>query len=74
MNEWVGIVNRIRQTRHAGHCGRSEDELICDIFLGIPTHECTCVGWAVKNYIHQLCLDTRCCLEDLPRVMTQRDR
>ena len=29
---------QVRQTRHAGHCWRSRDELIRDVLLWIPTH------------------------------------
>ena len=29
---------QVRQTRHAGHCWRSRDELIRDVLLWNPTH------------------------------------
>ena len=29
---------QVRRTRHAGHCWRSRDELISDVFLWTPTH------------------------------------
>ena len=29
---------KIRLTRHAGHCWRSKDELICDVFLWTSSH------------------------------------
>ena len=29
---------QVRRTRHAGHCWRSRDELIRDVFLWTPTH------------------------------------
>ena len=32
---------KVRRTRHAGHCWRSRDELISDVFLWTPSH-----GWA----------------------------
>ena len=36
--------------------------------------ECDSVGQPViRTYLHQLCGDTRCCLEDLPRMMDNRD-
>ena len=34
----------IRQTRHAGHCGRSRNELICDVLEWTPTYGCTKAG------------------------------
>ena len=33
----------------------------------------TSVGWQAKTYIHQLCTDTGCHLEDLKKVMTNKD-
>ena len=30
---------QVRQTRHAGHCWRSKDELISDVLLWIPTYD-----------------------------------
>ena len=35
---------QVRQTRHAGHCWRSRDELISDVLLWTPTY-----GWAKKQ-------------------------
>ena len=29
---------QVRQTRHAGHCWRSRDELISNVLLWTPTH------------------------------------
>ena len=31
------------------------------------------VSWQAKTYIHRFCVDTGCCLEDLPRAMANRD-
>ena len=31
-------IIQVRQTRHAGHCWRSRDELISDVLLWTPTH------------------------------------
>ena len=47
---------------------RSKDKLISNI-LWTPTHGHSTVGWPPKMYIHQLCANTGCCLQDLPRVM-----
>ena len=64
---------RERRTRHAGHCWRSKDELISDVLLWTPTHGYPSVGRPAKTYIHQLCEDTDCHLEDLPHAMADRD-
>ena len=37
-------------------------------------HMDTNIGEPAKTYIYQLCADTGCCLEDLPREMIDRDR
>ena len=64
---------QVRRTRHAGHCWRSRDELIRDVLLWIPTHGRAKAGWPAQTYIQQLCEDTRCCPEDLPRAMNDRE-
>ena len=62
-----------RRTRHAGHCWRSRDELIKDVHLWTPTHGRAKAGRPARTYILQLCEDTGCCPEDLPRAMTDRE-
>ena len=64
---------QVRRTRHAGHCWRSRDELIRDVLLWIPTHGRTKTGRPARTYIQQLCEDTGCCPEDLPRAMNDRE-
>ena len=64
---------QVRRTRHAGHCWRSRDELIRDVLLWTPTHGCAKAGWPARIYIQQLCEDTGCCPEDLPRAMNDRE-
>ena len=64
---------QVRRTRHAGHCWRSRDELIRDVLLWTPTHGRTKAGRPAWTYIQQLCEDTGCCLEDLPKVMNDRE-
>ena len=64
---------QVRRTRHAGHCWRRRDELIRDVLLWIPTHGRTKVGRPARTYIQQLCEDTGCCPEDLPRAMNDRE-
>ena len=64
---------QVRRTRHAGHCWRSRDELIKDVLLWIPTHGRAKAGRPARTYIQQLCEDTGCCPEDLPRAMNDRE-
>ena len=63
-----------RRTRHAGHCRRSRDELISDVFLWTPTHDRAKAGRPARTYIQQLCEDTGCCPEDLPEAMNDREK
>ena len=49
------------------------DELISNVLLWTPTHGCISFGWPAKTYIHQLCWDTGCSLEDLPGATDDRD-
>ena len=65
---------QVRRTRHAGHCWRSKDELICDVLLWTPTHGCASVGRPARTYIQQLCEDTGCNPEDLPEAMNDREK
>ena len=60
---------QVRQTRHAGHCWRSKDELIRDVLLWTPTHGCAKAGRPARTYIQQLCENAGCCPKDLPRAM-----
>ena len=64
---------QVRRTRSAGHCWRSRDELIRDVLLWIPTHGRAKAGRPARTYIQQLCEDTGCCPEDLPRAMNDRE-
>ena len=64
----------IRQTKHAGHCWRSKDELISDILLQTPSHGQAKAGWPARTYIQRLCADTGFSLEDLPGAMNDRYR
>ena len=64
---------QVRRTRLAGHCWRSRDELIRDVLLWIPTHGRAKAGRPARTYIQQLCEDTGCCPEDLPRAMNDRE-
>ena len=64
---------QVRRTRHAGHCWRSRDELIRDVLLWTPTHGRAKSGRPARTYIQQLCEDTECCPEDLPRAMNDKE-
>ena len=48
------------------------DELIRDVLLWTPTHGRAKAGRPARTYIQQLCEDTGCCPEDLPRAMNDR--
>ena len=63
-----------RQTRHAGHCWRSRDELISDVLLWTPTYGQAKAGRPARIYIQQLCEDTGCSPEDLPEVMNDWEK
>ena len=65
---------QVRQTRHAGHCWRSKDELISDVLLWAPTYGCAKAGWPARTYIQQLCEDTGCKSEDLPEAINDREK
>ena len=64
---------QVRRTRHAGHCGRSRNELISDVFLWTPSHCRAKAGQPAQTYRQQLCEDTGCCPEDLPEAMNDRE-
>ena len=65
---------QVRQTRHAGHCWRSRDELISDVLLWTPTYGRAKAGRPARTYMQQLCEDTRCSPEDLPEAMNDREK
>ena len=60
---------QVRRTRHAGHCWRSRDELISDVFLWTPAYGQAKAGRPALTYIQQLCEDTGCRPEDLQEAM-----
>ena len=64
---------KVRQTRHAGHCWRSRDELISDVLLWTPSHSQAKAGQPAQTYIQQLCEDTGCSPEDMPEVMNDKE-
>ena len=64
----------IRQTRHVGHYWRSQDEFISYILLWTSSHGHVGVRQPARTYLQQLCMDTRCSLEDLLEAMNDRDK
>ena len=65
---------QVRWTRHAGHCWRSKDELISDVLLWTPAYGQAKAGQPAQTYIQQLCEDTGCSPEDLPKGMNDREK
>ena len=41
--------------------------------LWTPTYRLACAGRPARTYLHQLCTDTGCSLEDMPRAMFDRN-
>ena len=48
-------------------------ELVSDVLLWTPSHGRTKAGRPARNYIKQLCADTGCSPEDLPKAMDYRE-
>ena len=62
-----------RRTRHAGHCWRSKDEVVSDVFLWTPVYGQSKAGRPARTFIQQLCDDTGYNPEDLPEAMNDRE-
>ena len=62
-----------RRTRHAGHCWRSKDEIVRDVLLWTPVYGQSKAGRPARTFIQQLCDDTGCNPEDLPKAMNDRE-
>ena len=65
---------QVRRIRHAGHCWRSSDELIRDVLLWTPTYGRAKAERPARTCIQQLCEDTGCSPEDLPKAMNDREK
>ena len=65
---------QVRQTRHVGHWWRSKDELISDVLLLTTAYGQAKAGWPARTYIQQLCEDTGCSPEDLPKAMNDWEK
>ena len=50
----------------------STHEFIRNVTLWTPTHGHTGINLLAKTYIHELCVDCKCHLEDLPKAMADR--
>ena len=64
---------QIRLTRHMRHCWRSKGKFINDILLWTTAHGHISVDWSARTWLQQPCADTRLRIEDLPRVMDNRN-
>ena len=64
---------KVRWTRHARHCWRSGDELISNVLPWTPSHGQAKAERPARTYIQQLCEDTGCSTEDLPKAMNNRE-
>ena len=64
---------QVRRTRNAGHCWRSNDEIVSDVLLWTPAYGQPKAGRPSRTYIQQLCDDTGCNPVDLPEAMNDRE-
>ena len=65
---------QVRRASHTGHCWRSKDELISYVLLWTPAYGQAKAGRPARTYIQQLCEDTGCSPEDLPKAMNDREK
>ena len=65
---------QVRRTRHAGHYWRSKDKHISDVLLWTTAYGQAKAGRPAQTYIQQLCEDTGCSPEDLPKAMNDRKK
>ena len=61
-----------RRTRHARHCWRSKDEIVCDVLLWTPAYGQSKAGRPARTFIQHICDDTGCNAEDLPKTCRRR--
>ena len=54
-------------------CRTSKEELISDVLLWTSTRGHISVGRPGRTYLHQLCADTGCSLEDRPGAIDDRE-
>ena len=65
---------QIRRKIHEGHCRRNKNEVISDVLLWTHSLGRASIGWPTRTYLKQLCADTECSLEDLPKAMDDGDK
>ena len=66
-------ITKTIKVRRARHCWRSKDELISDVLQWTPAYGQAKAGRPSRTYIQQLCKDTGCRPEDLPKAMNDRE-
>ena len=71
--DYDNVVSKLELQSYNYVHWRSRDELIRDVLLWTPTHGRAKAGRPARTYIQQLCEDTGCCPEDLPRAMNDRE-
>ena len=64
---------RESRTRFAGHCFRSENEIISGVLMWMPAHGFTKRGRPKRNYIKQLTDDTGLTVEEAKTAMKDRN-
>ena len=64
---------RERRTRFAGHCFRSENEIISGVLMWMPAHGFKKRGRPKRNYIKQLTDDTGLTVEEAKTAMKDRN-
>ena len=62
-------ITKTIQARRTRHCWRSKDEIVSDVLLWTPAYGQSKAGRPARTFIQQLCDDTGCNPEDLPKVM-----
>ena len=67
-------ISHSTNTLGKGHCWRSKDELISDVLQWTPAYGQAKAGRPARTYIQQLCEDTGCSPEDLPKAMNDREK
>ena len=66
-------ATQIRRSRYVRHGWLSKNEIISDVLWWTSTHGHTSTDQPAKTFIHKVCADIGCSLEDLPGAMNDRD-
>ena len=69
------ITSSIREQRmrFAGHCWRSNNELVSDVLLRTPKYGQRSRGRPAKTFVYQMVEDTECEVEELINLMENKD-